>query len=384
MTKKRIAVLGSTGSIGRNTLKVIEDHAGRFEVAALTAFNNTVVMEAQIRQFKPRYVAMAADNIQRLARKYPDVKFYDARRDIPEIVSLKDVDVVVIAVTGAAGLAPFLAAARAGKVIAPANKEALVMAGDIIMHEVRRHGAAVIPVDSEQSAIFQCLEGRAIKDVRCIHLTASGGPLRDVPRNRHDRYKIKDILAHPRWDMGVKITVDSATMMNKGFEVIEAQRLFGVGVRQISVLVHPEAVVHSMVELNDGAVLAQLGVTDMRLPIQYAMTYPERWPTGTKRLDLASLGQLTFAKPDLDRFPSLALAYEAARLAGTIPAVLNAANEVAVDAFLRERISFTGMHTIVEKVVLKQRNIRKPGLEDIEQADTAGRVRAAEYIERLT
>ena len=383
MKRKRIAVLGSTGSIGVNTLRVIADHGDRFEVAALTAYKNTALLEEQIRRFLPKHVAMAAGDIARFSKEFGRVKFYDAARDMAEIAALKGIDIVVIAVTGAAALAPFLAAARAGKIIAPANKEALVMAGDILMAEVRRNAAVVIPVDSEQSAIFQCLEGRNRQDVRQVHLTASGGPLRDVPRAEHDRFTVKDILAHPRWQMGAKITVDSATMMNKGFEVIEAQRLFGLSIGQINVLVHPEAVVHSMVEFTDGTVLAQLGVTDMRLPNQYALTYPERIASGTPRLDLAAGGSLNFARPDLERFPSLALAYEAARIAGTAPAVLNAADEVAVEAFLQGRMRFTAIHAVVEQVLLQHRNIRKPLLSDIEQADARARVRAAEYIERL-
>ena len=329
MKKKRIAVLGSTGSIGINTLRVIAAHPERFEVAALTAFNSVKEIEGQIRKFAPKYVAIAQPHIASLRKSCPAVKFFDVTRDLAELVVAKDIDVVVIAMTGAVALDPFLAAVRAGKIVAPANKEALVMAGDILMAEAQKYGATVIPVDSEQSAIFQCLQGRDIKDVQQIHLTASGGALRKVPRVRHDQLSVKQILAHPRWKMGAKITVDSATLMNKGFEVIEAQRLFGVPVDKIKVIIHPEAIVHSMVEFIDGSILAQLGVTDMRLPIQYALTHPNRLSTGLPCLDFSKLGQLTFEKPDTRTFPSLRLAYDVLRCGGSAPAVLNAADEIA-------------------------------------------------------
>lgn len=386
MKRKRIAVLGSTGSIGVNTLKVIAAYPDRFEAVALTAFNSVKLIEQQIRQFSPRYVALAGEHIGPLGKKYSGVDFFDVRQDLAELVARRDIDVVVLAMTGAAALAPFLAAVRAGKTVAPANKEALVMAGGIIMDEARRHGASVIPVDSEQSAIFQCLDGRDVKELHRIHLTASGGPLRNVPTVRHDKIAVKDILAHPRWKMGAKITVDSATLMNKGFEVIEARWLFGVDAAKIKVVIHPEAIIHSMAEFVDGSFLAQLGATDMRLPIQYALSYPQRLPCAVARLDLVQLGALTFFAPDMRKFPSLALAYEALRLAGAAPAVLNAADEVAVAAFLDGRIKFTSIHTVVERIVMAHRKA-SPGagvsLRSIQQADAWARVRAAEEIERL-
>lgn len=387
MKKKRIAILGSTGSIGVNTLRVIAAHSDCFEAVALTAYNSVKAVESQIRQFRPRHVALAAAHIALLKRKYPRVRFYDVQKDLAELVSHGDIDVVVIAMTGAAALDPFLAAVRAGKIVAPANKEALVMAGDIIMAEARKFAATVIPVDSEQSAIFQCLQGHDIRHLHRIVLTASGGALRDVPRAQHDKLSIKEILAHPRWKMGAKITVDSATLMNKGFEVIEAQRLFGVPVDKIKVLVHPEAIVHSMVEFVDGSVLAQLGVTDMRLPIQYALTYPGRIPAGIARLDLAGTGQLTFAAPDVKKFPSLQLAYDAARQGGLSPTVLNAADEVAVEAFLQGKISFTAIYRVVAKTLAAHLRCsdagKVQGLAGIKQADMWARHRAAEEIERL-
>ena len=386
MKKKRIAVLGSTGSIGVNTLRVIADYPDRFEAVALTAFNSVKEIDAQIRQFRPRYAAIASAHMAGLKKAHGRVKFFDVTKNLAELVTAGDIDVVVIAMTGAAALDPFLAAVRAGKIVAPANKEALVMAGDILMAEARKHGATVIPVDSEQSAIFQCLEGRAVKDVHQIHLTASGGALRDVPRAKHDKLSVREILAHPRWKMGAKITVDSATLMNKGFEVIEAARLFALGVDKIKVVVHPEAIVHSMVEFVDGSILAQLGVTDMRLPIQYALTYPQRLDTGMARLDFVKLGRLTFAKPDMQKFPSLQLAYDVARQGGLAPAVLNAADEVAVASFLQGRIRFTAIHTVVEKTLrahVRCAQGRHVGLAVIKQADLWAREYAKKEIERL-
>ncbi len=385
MKRKRVAILGSTGSIGVNTLKVIAAHPDRFEVVALAACNSVGAFEQQLRRFMPKYAALANRHLPALRKAHGRVKFFDAAKDLPELVARKDVDIVVIALTGAAALAPFLAAVGAGKMVAPANKEALVMAGDIIMARARRNGACVVPVDSEQSAIFQCLEGRDIKDLYRIHLTASGGPLRDVPRAAQEKISVHQVLAHPRWKMGAKITVDSATLMNKGFEVIEAARLFGVGVDKIKVVIHPEAIIHSMVEFNDGSILAQLAATDMRLPIQYALAYPERLGAVSGRLDLARQGPLTFAAPDTKRFPSLALAYEVARRGGAAPAVLNAADEAAVEAFLEGRISFTAIYSVVAKVVAahwRRRQGGQAGLHEIMEADAWARAAAADMIRR--
>ncbi len=306
------------------------------------------------------------------------MKFYPVR-DCAQLASLKEVDVVVLAMRGISALMPFLEALRAGKTVAPANKEALVVAGDLIMNEARRHQARIIPIDSEQSAIFQCLDGQKSNPV-FVHLTASGGPLREIGFKKFKHMTPKDILRHPRWKMGPKITVDSATLMNKGFEVIEAKHLFNLNYRQIKVLVHPEAIIHSMVEFADGSLLAQLGVTDMRLPIQYALTYPERLPTGLKSLDLARLGALHFQEPDLNRFPSLGLAYEAARLAGSMPAVLNAADEEAVEAFLRGKIDFLSIYKVVEKVVLRHKIVKNPSLKAILETDEWARHEAQSVL----
>jgi len=378
----RIAIFGSTGSIGLNTLKVVDQHPGRFQVVALSAYNNYKLLEAQVRKYKPSHVAVGFEGLAYFKSSgIKGVKLYPAV-ECAAIASLKEVDVVVLAISGVGALMPFLAALRAGKTVAPANKEALVIAGDLIMDEARKHHARIIPIDSEQSAIFQCLEGQRSKPV-FVHLTASGGPLRQVPLKDFIRMTPKDILRHPRWKMGPKITVDSATLMNKGFEIIEARHLFNLNCSQIKVLVHPQAIIHSMVEFADGSMLAQLGITDMRLPIQYALTYPERIPTGLKSLDLAKLGKLDFQKPDLKRFPCLRLAVDAACRAGTLPAVLNAADEIAVEAFLREEIDFISIYKVVEKVVLRHTIVNDPSLAGILQADEWARQEAKNILEKL-
>jgi 1-deoxy-D-xylulose-5-phosphate reductoisomerase len=372
MTTQRLAILGSTGSIGVNALKVVDWNPRRFKVEALSAYNNVVLLKEQIRKYKPAHVAAKADVLPELKKEFRSLKLYDVEKDVAHLAGLKEVDTVLIAMRGAGALAPFLQAARAGKRIAPANKEALVIAGDLIMKEARRHHAVIIPIDSEQSAIFQCLDGQKAP-LKKVHLTASGGPLRDVPAKNFSKMTVKDILRHPRWNMGAKITVDSATLMNKGFEFIEAQRLFGLSFDQINIVVHPEAIIHSMVEFQDGSLLAQLAVTDMRLPIQYALTYPERLESGLKPLDLVSLKSLTFQKPDLKKFPALELALEVAKKGGSLPSVLNAADEEAVEAFLKEKISFTTIYKLVEKVVCRHKIKANPSLNEIYDADNWSR-----------
>ena len=382
MTPCRIAILGSTGSIGLNTLKVVDHNPGRFQVVALTACNNFKLLEKQIKKYKPRYVAVGDAGIAYLKKTgIKGIKLYSVR-DSAHIASLKEVDTVVIAMRSAGALMPFLAAVRAGKTVAPANKEALVIAGSLIMKEARKYHARIIPIDSEQSAIFQCLDGQK-SAVKYIHLTASGGPLRKVAARDFKHMTLENILRHPRWKMGPKITVDSATLMNKGFEVIEAKNLFGLSHDQIKVLIHPEAIIHSMVEFADGCLLAQLGATDMRLPIQYALTYPERLPTGIKKLDLARLGSLHFENPDLKRFPLLDLAYEAARRAGTLPSVLNAADEEVVAAFLEGKINFLSIYKVIEKVICRHTIVNNPTLAGIMQADLWARQEARNMMGSL-
>ncbi len=371
MRTKNIVILGATGSIGVNTLKVVECFPGQFRVVGLSAYNNVELLKTQIKKFTPQYVAVNSVEINYLKRCVNGLatKILDVQQDLNELVKLPEVDVIVIAMRGSAALIPFLTAVRLGKTVAPANKEALVVAGDIIMAEAQKYNAQIIPIDSEQSAIFQCLNGQDRKQLKKIFLTASGGPLKDVASQKFRHLTLKDILKHPRWKMGKKITVDSATLMNKGFEVIEAQRLFGLTADQIEVVIHPEAIIHSMVEFTDGSILAQLALPDMRLPIQYALTYPDRWSSPLKRLDFAQLKSLNFSKPNTTKFPSLKLCFYVAKKGGTLPAVLNAADEVAVEAFLDGRLDFLKIHKVVEKVVLKHKMIPTPSLKQVLDAD---------------
>ncbi len=349
----RVAVLGSTGSIGRQTLEVIRALPGRFRVVALAGGRNIDLLTEQVREFQPDVVGGALMRLE-------------------DIAARPDVDIVVMAVSGGAGLAPTLAAARAGKRIALANKESLVAAGEIIMAEAAKSGAAILPVDSEHSAIWQCLNGE--RDARRIILTASGGPFRSYTKAQMEKVTVAEALNHPSWRMGNKVTVDSATLMNKGLEIIEAHRLFGMAVEDIEVVIHPQSVIHSMVEFADGSLKAQLSRPDMRFPIQYALTYPARLPNpDLPKIDWAALGSLTFEAPDYDRFPCLRLAITAAKEGGTCPAVLAAADEAAVVLFLEERIGFTDIAAYVEKVLEKHQRITNPSLEEINAADAWAR-----------
>jgi len=384
MALKKVVVLGSTGSIGINALKVIERFPHQFRVIALSAMNNVDLLARQIRQFKPRYAAIDAKHIADLRRKIAgcSVSLFDTRSDINQLAALPQADIVILGIQGSAALGPFLTAVRLGRHVAPANKEALVMAGNILMREAKKHQARIIPVDSEQSAIFQCLQGQERMGVKKIYLTASGGPLRNMRQEQFRRVSVATVLQHPRWDMGKKITVDSATLMNKGLEVIEAMWLFDLKASEIDVLIHPESVVHSMVEFWDGAVLAQLGVTDMRIPIQYALTYPKRLATPLPAMDFVRQKALTFFKPDFKKFPALALCYDVARKGKTFGSVLNAANEEAVEAFLKEKISFLKIAEIVEKVVGRHHPETGLTLSNILSADAWAREEARRLIHR--
>lgn len=384
MKPKNILILGSTGSIGINALKVVERYPQRFQVIGLTAYNNFRLLTKQVQRFNPKHVAVGRKGVDYLKKNIDtcQTQIWDVHADLEVLTSLKDVDVVIIGMRGGVALKPFLSAVRAGKVIAPANKEALVVAGEILMTEAKKYGAQIIPVDSEQSAIFQCLQGQNQKELKKVHLTASGGALLRAPTESFDKITVAQILKHPRWRMGKKITVDSASLMNKGFEVIEAMRLFNLSVEQIDVLVHPEAIIHSMVEFMDGSVIAQCGITDMRLPIQYALTYPERWSTGLKSLNFAVLKQLNFEKPDMKKFPSLKLAIDVAKKGGTYPSVLNAADEEAVEAFLQEKISFPEIYRVVEKTIRRHHITTDPSIEDILQADQWAREQAHQIMEK--
>ncbi len=352
---KNLAILGSTGSIGRSTLAVVAEHPGEFLVKGLAAGRNAELLAAQIRQFRPARVSMqdeeAAARLRELLPPGKNPEILAGPQGAAAVATMAGVDLVVSAMVGVAGLEPTLAAIHAGLPVALANKETLVAAGPLVMAAARERGVALIPVDSEHSALMQALQGQRREDVHKLWLTASGGPFRSWPASRLAQVTPAEALRHPNWDMGAKITVDSATMMNKALEVIEAAALFGLPVDRIGVYIHPQSIVHSLVEFVDGSVIAQLGVPDMRLPIAYALTYPRRLPLSASRLDLGRIGQLTFEEPDLDRFPSLRLGYEAAAAGGTMPAALNAANEVAVAAFLEGRLSFLGIPKVVAETM---------------------------------
>jgi len=374
---KSIAILGSTGSIGRSALAVVDAHADRLRVVGLAAGENDELLAAQIARYRPRIAAMAtAEALDRLRRSGPGdrVELAGGGRDgLVAVASHPDADVVLCASSGTDGLEAVLAAIEHGKTIALANKEVLVMAGGIVTDAARRRGVAILPVDSEHNAIHQCLHGRPPADLKRVVLTASGGPFRGRSASDLREVSPADALKHPTWKMGRKITIDSATLMNKGLEVIEAHWLFGVRGDQIDVIVHPQSVVHSIVELTDGSMIAQLGVTDMRLPIQYAFSYPERWAAPLPSLDLARAGRLDFHEPDFDAFPCLGLAYRALEAERSLPVVLNAANEVAVAWFLEGRLGFTAIPHVIEKTMAAHHPSKVETLEAVRAVDAWAR-----------
>jgi 1-deoxy-D-xylulose-5-phosphate reductoisomerase len=368
MSIKRIALLGSTGSIGRQTLDVVERNPGRFEVEVLTAYNNTELLIAQARKFQPNMVVIGNDaKYQEVREALSDepVKVFAGAGAIGEAVVLESVDMVVTAMVGYSGLLPTLRAVEAGKDIALANKETLVVAGEMITRLAREKGVDLLPVDSEHSAIFQCLAGELMNPAEKILLTCSGGPFRGKTASQLARVTPADALAHPNWDMGAKITIDSATLMNKGFEMIEAHWLFGLPPAAIEVVVHPQSIIHSMVQFRDGSVKAQLGPPDMRMPILYALGWPERIANDFPRLDFSQLAALTFEKPDRENFRNLDLAFEAIHQGGNLPCALNAANEIAVSAFLAEKISFPAIPEIITQILEKTSFVKNPGLEEL-------------------
>ena len=368
MKKRRIAILGSTGSIGTQTLDVIRQHPDMFEVQMISANNNVELLAAQALEFNAAHVVICNEakyDALCKALEGSDSHTWTGIDSLCSLVQSDSVDIVVGAMVGFSGLRPTLAALEAGKIVALANKETLVAAGALVTRTMREHGAVILPVDSEHSAIFQCLLGAQGNAVEKIHLTASGGPFRTWDKRRISGATAADALKHPNWDMGAKVTIDSATMMNKGFEVIEARWLFDIKPRDIRVVVHPESIIHSMVEFEDGAVIAQLGCPDMREPIGLALAFPARISVGNKKLDFASLGSLNFEAPDTDRFPNLRLAYEAIERGGNAPCALNAANEVAVAAYLRGQIGFYDISRINEKCLLGLNFVAEPSLEDI-------------------
>ncbi len=377
MIKRKIVVLGSTGSVGINTLRVVESLGDRFQVIGLTARKNINLLEKQIRKFHPKIVALVDKKSARELRgRFKSMRVMSGQEGVIEVARLKEADLVVSAIVGTSGLMPTLEAINAIKKIALANKEALVMAGEIVMQEAHKRGVEILPVDSEHSAIFQCLKKEGRGKVSRIILTASGGPFLDWSLSRLKSVTPQEALKHPTWEMGKKITIDSATLMNKGLEVIEAYHLFGIDIDRIEVVIHQEAIIHSLVEFVDGTMLAHLGTPDMRLPIQYALTYPERLPTPLKKLDLTKIRRLTFQKPDTKRFPCLKLAYESARIGGTAPAVLNATNEIAVSLFLKKKIGFMEIPRMIKKVLNRHKPIKNPTLSKILKADAWAREEA--------
>ena len=385
-----LTVLGSTGSIGTSTLDVVARHPQKYQIVALTAYRQDELLFEQCQRFKPRYAvlldeAAAARLTQRIAAAGLMVQVLCGEQALEQVASLPEVDAVMAAIVGAAGLRPSLAAARAGKKILLANKEALVMAGRIFMDAVRNNGATLLPIDSEHNAIFQVLPrdyagDMAASGVKKILLTASGGPFRDMPLSALQQVTPEQACAHPNWVMGRKISVDSASMMNKGLEVIEAHWLFNASAEDIQVVVHPQSVIHSMVQYVDGTVLAQMGNPDMRTPIAHALAYPLRIDAGVAPLDLFKVATLNFVAPDFERFPCLALAYQALRTGGTAPAVLNAANEVAVDAFLNGKISFLDIPRLISDVLATQASVAADTLDDVLLADAQARAAARAWI----
>ncbi|MDT8901330.1 1-deoxy-D-xylulose-5-phosphate reductoisomerase [Anaeroselena agilis] len=382
---KRIAVLGSTGSIGTQALEVAAAHPDRFRVVALAAHHNDRLLAEQLDRFRPALAVLAdGEAADRLRGHYRGpAKIMAGEEGLIAAATLAEADTVLTSLVGFAGLRPTLAAIEAGKNIALANKETLVAAGELVTAAARRRGVAILPVDSEHSAILQCLQGEGRAGVRRLILTASGGPFRERAKETLPRVTVSECLKHPNWSMGRKITVDSATLANKGLEVIEARWLFDMDYDAIDVVVHPQSIIHSMVEFVDGSVMAQLGRPDMRLPIQYAFSFPDRWPADFARLDFTALSALTFAPPDTDRFPALAMGYEAGRRGGTAPCVFNAANEAAVNAFLSGEITFTAITASVRRALDAHADVASPTLADLCAADEWARAFVARIIPEL-
>jgi len=386
---RSISILGSTGSIGRSTLNVVESYPGRFQIVALAAGRNLETALQQVQRWKPRLVSVAAEKDAETLRKslkasgVSGVEVAYGSTGTVRVATHPDADFVVSAIVGVAGLEATYEAVRAGKTVGLANKECMVAAGELITAEARRQGKPLLPIDSEHNAVHQCLRGGRIEEVERIWLTASGGPFRNTPKSEFSSISVEQALAHPTWKMGRRITIDSATLMNKGFEVIEACRLFDLKPEQVKVLVHPQSTIHSMVEFVDGSILAQFSVTDMRLPILYALTYPERIRSDM-RLPVMDLRHIEFAPPDMEKFPCLALAYEAAGAGGAKSVALNAADEVAVAAFLDGRIRFDQITIVIEKVLNETKSVKLESIKRILEADAGARKAAQEKVQQLS
>ena len=380
---RKIAILGSTGSIGTQTLEVVDSYPEMFEVLVLTANSNADLLIKQAIKYKPNSVVIVNEQKYELVKEALwsyDIKVYAGEKALIEIVEMQEIDIVLTALVGYSGLKPTVKAIEAGKTIALANKETMVVAGEIITKLAKQKGVNIYPVDSEHSAIFQCIVGEFHNPIEKIYLTASGGPFRGRSRGQLESITKEQALKHPNWEMGAKITIDSATMMNKGLEVIEAKWLFGLKDSQIDVIVHPQSIIHSLVQFEDGSMKAQMGLPDMKLPIQFALTYPERLKTDFERFDFVNFPNLTFEKPDLETFTNLQLAFDAMSKGGNAPCVLNAANEVTVEAFLKDKISFLGIADINEKVMQKFNFVEKPVLEDLYETDKLARILAESFI----
>ena len=381
--KKQIAILGSTGSIGTQALEVIYENNSMFEVYALTANNNVELLIEQCRKFKPEMVDIGnEDHYKRLKEGLADmpVKVFAGAESVAQVAEMQPIDIVLTAMVGYSGLKPTMNAIKAGKKIALANKETLVVAGELIRELASTYNAPIIPVDSEHSAIFQCLSGEGNNPIEKLILTASGGPFRTKSMYELEHVTSAQALKHPNWEMGAKVTIDSASLMNKGFEIIEAKWLFGVSPEQIQVVVHPQSIIHSMVQFVDGSIKAQLGMPDMKLPIQYAFTYPERLKSNFPRFDFDACSQFTFEKPDQERFRNLAFAYYAMDRGGNMPCILNAANEIVVAEFLKDKIGFLQMSDIIENVLSKSEFIVKPTYDDYVNTDALVRILTKELI----
>ena len=383
---KKISILGSTGSIGRSTLDIVRNHPDRLKVVALAAHNNWQELLKQIEEFKPLMVALyseeAAEKLRYALGPRSDLELRTGMEGLLEVASLAEGDTLLSAMVGSIGLQPVLEAIEAGKKICLANKETLVVGGELVMAAAQRCEIPIIPVDSEHSAIFQCLGEDDLRFVDRLILTASGGPFRERPTTTLDTVTPAEALRHPNWEMGGKITIDSATLMNKGLEVIEAHWLFNVDYDRISVVVHPQSIVHSMIEFTDGSILAQMGLPDMRLPIQYALSFPERWLASCKRTDLTALGMLNFEPPRFDAFPCLKLAYEAGRRGGNLPCLMNAANEVAVDSFLKGRLSFSAIPKVIKETTARLPFSKKVSLASLLADDDSARCEATAMVNR--
>jgi 1-deoxy-D-xylulose-5-phosphate reductoisomerase len=381
--KKRIAIFGSTGSIGKQTLEVISAHPEKFEVEVLTAQNNASLLIEQAIHYQPNAVVISNEThyaVVREALKSHPIKVYAGENSLAAVAQMDTIDLVVTALVGYSGLTPTLKAIEAGKTIALANKETLVVAGELVTNRAREKGVNIFPIDSEHSAIFQCLVGEFHNKIEKLVLTASGGPFRGKSIDFLKSVTKAQALKHPNWTMGAKITIDSATLMNKGLEVIEAKWLFGVRASQVEVVVHPQSIIHSLVQFEDGSMKAQMGLPDMRLPIQFALSYPERLKSDFPRFDFSKYPNLTFEKPDTETFRNLALAFEALNQGGNMPCVLNAANEVAVAEFLKDKVGFIEMSDIVEHCLTKIAFIKSPSYEDYVNTDKETRIRAMELI----